>query len=152
MKRWRVLATVRTTLITEVEADDRQAALALACKRSIERVRGDGRENEVWVVPDGSIERAGLETDLDAQELDADEDDECPREARPRGPRRPKAGDGPVLDGSDAAPCAPLRLPLSGRGQDRPREPLPVGLVQAHIGSPAPATQGAAAGSQGGDQ
>ena len=135
MKRWRVFATVRTTLMTEVEADDRQAALALACKRSIERVRGDGRENQVWVVPDGSVERAGLETDLDAQELDADDDE-----------------DGPVLDGSDAAPCAPLRLPLSGRGQDRPREPLPVGLVQAHIGSPAPATQGAAAGSQGGDQ
>ena len=132
MKRWRVFATVRTTLMTEVEADDRQAALALACKRSIERVRGDGRENQVWVVPDGSVERAGLETDLDAQELDEDEDDECPRQARPRGPRearprgprrRPKAGDGPVLDGSDAAPCAPL--PLSGRGQDRPRALLP---------------------------
>ena len=59
---------------------------SLEWQRQIERVHGDGRIEEVWVVPDGHIERSGLETDMTARELDMDDDEPamtsmplCPR-------------------------------------------------------------------------
>ena len=83
MRRWRVLASVTTTVMTEVEAKDPKTAMALAYQRQIQRVHGDGKIDEVWVVPDGRIERTGLEIDMEARELDMDCDDEsvpvCPR-------------------------------------------------------------------------
>ena len=84
-RRWRVLASVTTTVMTEVEADDPETAMNLAYQRQIERVHGDGRIEEVWVVPDGRIERGGLETDMTARELDTEDDESamtsmlCPR-------------------------------------------------------------------------
>lgn len=82
MRRWRVLASVTTTVMTEVEAKDPKTAMELAYQRQIERVHGDGKIDEVWVVPDGRIERNGLEVDMEARELDGDDDESvlvCPR-------------------------------------------------------------------------
>ena len=62
MKRqWYLLASVTTTVETVVEADDHEEAMELARYREIEGVQGDGLITEVWVVPDGQIERLSLE-------------------------------------------------------------------------------------------
>ena len=59
--RWYLLASVTTTVATVVEADDHEEAMELARYREIEGVEGDGLITEVWVVPDGQLERLSLE-------------------------------------------------------------------------------------------
>ena len=60
-QRWYLLASVTTTVETVVEADDYEEAMELAPYREIEGVQGDGLITEVWVVPDGQIERLSFE-------------------------------------------------------------------------------------------
>ena len=60
-QRWYLLASVTMTVVTVVEADDHEEATELVRDREIEGVEGDGLITEVWVVPDGQIERLSFE-------------------------------------------------------------------------------------------
>ena len=59
--QWHMLASVTTRVLTVVEAANREEAIELGRRREIEGVQGNGHIENVWVVPDGQIDRLEFE-------------------------------------------------------------------------------------------